>query len=502
MGIVYHARHLSLNREVALKMILGSQQSKEPSLRRFRIEVEAVAHLDHPNIVPIYEVGEIHGQPYFTMKFVDGGSLSEHLEEIRLSCPEAGPHPGRTDVDRKCKRLASLTAAVARAVHHAHQRGILHRDLKPANILLGGEGQPLVADFGLAKRVESPADLTQSMTIVGTANYMAPEQARGNKKQPTTTADVYSLGAILYELLTGRPPFLGDSYMGTLMMVVRETPISPRQRNPYIPPDLEMICLKALAKAPEQRYATALDLARDLERWCTGEIISLRSPTLAKRAWHWTRRNRLAAALLGTIAGLMVVVSVGSTLSAWHIAAARDRADNNAKETAVARDDAEEKARQARASRDIAENALKEWQRVLVSSYVANGTRAWMGGMFSALYSGTARRSTLTRATPSAKVRIASAWQAFCVVLPNWYRCGLTTIQRCLRQSARTVAAWSCCRKAPRASGRWLAVRRCRLPSGMPAKSNERLLARMATGWSRRLATVRRASGMRPPVRR
>jgi eukaryotic-like serine/threonine-protein kinase len=156
MGIVYRARHLSLNREVALKMILGSQQSKEPSLRRFRIEAEAVAHLDHPNIVPIYEVGEIHGQPYFTMKFVEGGSLSEHLEEFQLPFPETEPHPGRAGVDQKCTRLANLMAAVARAVHHAHERGILHRDLKPANILLGGEGQPLVADFGLAKRVESP----------------------------------------------------------------------------------------------------------------------------------------------------------------------------------------------------------------------------------------------------------------------------------------------------------------------------------------------------------
>jgi eukaryotic-like serine/threonine-protein kinase len=386
MGVVYRARHLSLNREVALKMILGGRQANEPALRRFRIEAEAVAHLDHPNIVPIYDVGEIYGHPYFTMKFVEGGSLSRHLDEFQLPRPERGPHPGRAVLTQKATHLAGLLAVVSRAVHHAHQRGILHRDLKPANILLDGEGRPLVADFGLAKRVEVRSNLTQSLTIVGTANYMAPEQAQGSKKPLTMTADVYSLGAILYEFLTGRPPIIGDSYMATLIKVVEETPIPPTERNPCVPADLETICLKALAKEPEQRYGTALELARDLERWCAGDIISLRSPTVGQRAWHWARRNPMAAALLGTIVGLMAVVTIGSTLSAWQIAAARDRADINARNASLARDDAEEQAKQARAARDDAEKALKEKQRVLVSSYVANGTHALDGGdVFGAL---------------------------------------------------------------------------------------------------------------------
>jgi WD40 repeat protein len=386
MGVVYRVRHLSLNREVALKMILGDRQAHERSLRRFRVEAEAAAHLDHPNIVPIYNVGDLSGQPYFTMKLVEGGSLSARLHEFQLHGPEQGPYPGRAVLIQRCTHLARLLAAAARAVHHAHQRGILHRDLKPANILLDTEGRPLVADFGLAKRIEAPANLTQSQTVVGTANYMAPEQAQGNKKPLTTSADIYSLGAILYELLTGRPPFIGNSYLGTLVKVVKEAPIPPAQRNPYVPEDLETICLKTLAKEPERRYGTALELAQDLERWCAGDIISLRPPTMAKRAWHWARRNRLAAALLGTVAALMAVVTVGSALSAWRIAAARDRADANARDAALARDDAQEQARQARAARDDAEKALKERQRVLVSSYVANGTHALDGGdVFGAL---------------------------------------------------------------------------------------------------------------------
>jgi len=400
MGVVYRVRHLSLNRDVALKMILGSQQANDHSLRRFRVEAEAVAHLDHPNIVPIYEVGDISGKPYFTMKLVEGGSLSERLHEFQLPHSEQERGPGRAVLAQKGIQLAGLLAAVARAVHHAHQRGILHRDLKPANILLDSEGRPLVADFGLAKRVEGPTHLTQSQTVVGTANYMAPEQAQGNKIPLTTSADVYSLGAILYELLTGRPPFLGDSYLATLIKVVEETPIPPAQCNRFVPADLDAICLKALAKEPEKRYSTARELARDLERWCAGDMISLRSPTIANRAWLWARRNRLAAILLGTTTALMAVVTVGSAVSAWNIAAARDRADANASDAALARDqaqeqakqagiariDAEEQARQARAARDDADRTLKEKQHVLVSSYVANGTHALDGGdVFGAL---------------------------------------------------------------------------------------------------------------------
>ncbi len=192
MGVVYRARQISLNREVALKMILLDRAVEGSTLRRFRIEAEAVAHLDHPNIVPIYDVGELDGQAYFTMKLVEGGSLDERLAEIRLPAPGAGPRVGRAVLDQKLSHLVDLLASVARAVHHAHQRGILHRDLKPGNILLDGEGRPMVTDFGLAKRMDQDGGLTQTVAIVGTAIYMAPEQAMKNSDALTTAADVYS----------------------------------------------------------------------------------------------------------------------------------------------------------------------------------------------------------------------------------------------------------------------------------------------------------------------
>lgn len=380
MGVVYRARQVSLNREVALKMILAGQQDAEQSLRRFRLEAEAVARLDHPNIVPIYEVGEIDGQPYFTMKFVEGGSLRTRLDEFEL--PSAGPekHLSRSALAKKSAVLVELMAAVARAVHHAHERGILHRDLKPANILLDRQNHPMVTDFGLAKRVEESPDLTRSLVVVGTATYMAPEQAQADKKMLTTTADIYSLGAILYHLLTGRPPFVGDSLMSTLIKVVEEEPIPPALRNPNVPADLEMICLKALTKQPEHRYSTALAMAEDLDRWRAGDIISLRSPTRTKRAWHWAKRNPVSAAMLAAIALLIAVVTIGSSVAAINISAARDRADAKARDAAAAQAEAEKQASVARAARDDAQHALADKERVLVSSYVANGTHALDGG--------------------------------------------------------------------------------------------------------------------------
>ncbi len=380
MGVVYRARQLSLNREVALKMILAGRQEAEQSLRRFRLEAEAVARLDHPNIVPIYEVGEIDGQPYFTMKFVDGGNLRTRLREFELPAPESGKHLARSALTKKSVAVAELMAAVARAVHHAHQRGILHRDLKPANILLDRAGHPMVTDFGLAKRVEESSDLTRSLVVVGTATYMAPEQAQANKKLLTTTADIYSLGAILYELLTGRPPIIGDSVVDTLIKLVEEEPIPPALRNPNVPADLQLICLKAIAKHPDGRYRTALEFAEDLERWRAGDIISLRSPTRTKRAWHWAKRNPLSAAMLGAIALLIAVVTVGSSVAAFNISAARDRADAKARDATIAQTEAERQAKEARAARDDVQRALGEKQRVLVSSYVANGTHALDGG--------------------------------------------------------------------------------------------------------------------------
>jgi WD40 repeat protein len=398
MGVVYRARQVSLDRDVALKMMLPDQAASPRTLRRFRIEAEAAAHLEHPNIVPIYEVGEIEGRPYFTMKLVEGGCLAGRLEALRLPGPERKPPPGRGEIERSAARVAGLVATVARAIHHAHQHGILHRDLKPANILLDAcgvaspatpqaEPVPMVTDFGLAKRVERDVGLTQSQTVVGTPAYMPPEQAEARKDALTTAADVYSLGAILYELLTGEPPFRGETYFDTLIKVIEEPPVPPRHRNPHAPADLEAICLKCLHKVPGHRYHSALALAEDLERWRAGETTSLRRPTRRGRVWRWARRNRLAATLLAAVGVLMALVTAGSLLAARHIAAARDRAEENAGVAArlaqserEAHDQADGARTDALLALAAAQQARAENQRLLVSGYVGNGTRALDGG--------------------------------------------------------------------------------------------------------------------------
>lgn len=293
MGVVYKARQASLGRVVALKMILAGQWANEKEIERFRREAEAVAKLDHPNIVPVYAVGEHEGRHFFSMKFIEGQSLAARMGSFRADL-----------------RLAvTVMITVAHAVEHAHQRGILHRDLKPSNILLDKEGQPHVADFGLAKWGQD-SSLTLSAGAVGTPGYMAPEQAEGNTEQVTTASDVFSLGAILYQMLTGQAAFAGDTPLAVARRVAENEPVRPRLLNELVDRDLETICLKCLEKEPARRYRTATALAEELQRWERGEPVQARFIGTAGRVVKWARRRPTVAALWAAL----LVLALGSVV--------------------------------------------------------------------------------------------------------------------------------------------------------------------------------------------
>jgi serine/threonine protein kinase/tetratricopeptide (TPR) repeat protein len=296
-GVVFRARQKSLNRTVALKVISLGQWASKAHLKRFRLEAEAAAHLEHPGIVPIHEVGERDGSCYFSMKFVEGGQLDEVVRRESMSIRQA----------------AELIAKVARTVHYAHEHGILHRDIKPGNILLDAKGEPHLTDFGLARLVESESSVTQTLDVLGTPSYMAPEQAVGNNAAVSSATDVYGLGGVLYQLLTGQPPFAGGTTYETIKLLENTEPKQPRLLNPKIDRDLSTICLKCLEKDPKRRYTSALALAEDLERWLKHEPIQARHTGVFARGKKWVRRNPTSALLAASL--ITLVAAAGWIIS-------------------------------------------------------------------------------------------------------------------------------------------------------------------------------------------
>lgn len=310
-GMVYRARHRRLGRLVALKTLHGSALGSRDAFQRLQIEAQAIARLDHPNIVPLYEVGRHAGTHFLTLRLFEQGSLADALKRRRFTPAEA----------------ARFIATAARAVHHAHSRGVLHRDLKPSNLLIDESGAPHVADFGLAKLAGGDSSLTLSTAVLGTPAYMAPEQASGNTRDAGTPADIYALGAVLYELITGRPPFVGRSALEVLRLVADVEPPRPASLDPKLDRDLEAVCLRCLEKAPGRRYASAAALAEDLDRWLRHEPLSIRPLSLGQRALKWVRRRPVIAAL-GLLSVLALVLGVAGVTWQWRRAEAAAREAN------------------------------------------------------------------------------------------------------------------------------------------------------------------------------
>jgi serine/threonine protein kinase/WD40 repeat protein len=339
MGVVYKALQINLNRIVALKMILAGQLASEQDVQRFRTEAESAANLDHPRIVPIYEVGQHAGQHYFSMGFVDGKSLAQKIVD--------GPMVPRD--------AAEMMVKICEGIAFAHERGVIHRDLKPANILLDQNGQPKVTDFGLAKKLGSDSNLTGTGQILGTPSYMAPEQASGKIDEVGPLADIYSLGAILYCLLTGRPPFQAANPMDTLLQVLDKEPIPPRQLNTTIPVDLETICLKCLNKEPHRRYTEAKELSQELGRFLRGEPILARPVDGLERSWRWCKRNPTVAGLIATAAVLLILGSTVSTYFAFVADSKRRAAELAQRSESYQKQLAESSEARARESAELAQ---------------------------------------------------------------------------------------------------------------------------------------------------
>ena len=347
MGTVFRARQTSLNRLVALKLISAGALATEELVKRFKAEAESAASLTHPNIVPIHEIGQHEGQHYFSMGLIEGGSLAEKLRKLHRPHPKPGSRQG-DEADGTVARTgppphvggyaplslrdsAQLLITIARAVHYAHQRGVLHRDLKPGNILLDDKGQPHLTDFGLAKLIEKESALTHTNAVMGTPAYMSPEQARGESKDVTTATDVYGLGAVFYETLTGSPPFGGGTSMETIRQVIDQEPRRPSILNPKVDRDLETICLKCLEKEPQRRYTSAEAFADDLERWLRDEPILARRATLFERATKWARRQPVLAAAV-VLLHVVLLLGIGGVFWQWR------RADHASRETSQSND--------------------------------------------------------------------------------------------------------------------------------------------------------------------
>jgi WD40 repeat protein/tRNA A-37 threonylcarbamoyl transferase component Bud32 len=378
MGVVYRARNLKLNRAAAIKMILAGTYQDSTARMRFLMEAEAVAQLDHPNIIQVHEFGTHDDLPYFALEYVGGGTLTDKLEREGKLAPTAA---------------AELVAKLAEGIAAAHARGIVHRDLKPANILLTESGEPKVADFGLARIGAS--ELTGTGAVMGTPSYMSPEQAAGRTREVGTASDVYGLGAILYELLTGRPPFRSDSVMGTIQQVMTRQPDRPRSIGAAIPRDLETICLKCLEKEPKKRYPTADALAADLRAFLEGRSIAARPVGSLGALWRWRKRNPVLA---GALAAAAIALVLGSILSTGFGLWAMDRAeaarmaktyadqaadDARTEKTAAnaAREVAEEQKRVAQASEQAAEAARKEALDTLYATRINLAHREWLHGL-------------------------------------------------------------------------------------------------------------------------